>query len=301
MNKTLDEIPGEEKLKDILEQVASDRSRGSREITAFLLEELLVWCLELAESPGSRAIEKICREIVSLRPEMAAVTNFGYLLWDRFSGQKMENVDKNFCSALRELRARLEKADENIINAAKKANLNDHDVMSFSRSSTVLKLMLNSTNIEKSVVLHSYPGGEGIDLAEDLTEEIDVTFAYDVEAGYFLPKVDALYMGADVLFEDGSVVNKTGSRLLARSSAETPVRVVTDVWKLADGEVLSEVPRFPSPEVLPEKLKRNHPIFESVPGHLIDTYITNMGVFESLDKLLESTKELQKAREKFCN
>ncbi|GEM_PF-1724452 len=300
MNEWKGEIPGAEELGNIFNRVTADRARGSRELTAFLLEELLVWCLELAQPPERRTIEKICREIVELRPEMAALTNFGYLLWSRFRDKKSK-TGESFCGALRELRARLEKADENIINAATEAKLNDQDVMTFSRSSTVLKLISSSPTIEKSVVLHSYPGGEGIDLAEDLSQEIDVTFAYDVEAGYFLPRVDALYLGADMLFEDGSVVNKTGSRLLARSAHKTPVRVITDLWKLADGELLSEVPRYPSPDELPQKIKRNHPIFESVPADLIDTYVTDMGVFESVDNLLGSTEELQRARKEFCS
>ncbi len=292
-------LPDADTVIELFNIITADRSLGSRELVTTLLEELLVWGLEIDFLP-EEGVESICGKITKLRPEMAIVSNTGYLLWSQYrNGSKNDNL-ANFKDGLRKLRADHETADENIIENHAKSALKDKDVMTFSRSSTVLKLLLNAQTTEKSVVLHSYPGEEGIDLVEDLDEAIEVTFAFDVEAGYFLPRVDALYLGVDAIFKDGSIVNKTGSRLLARSARDvTPVRVVTDVWKLAREEAITNVPRYPSPKSLPEKLQREHPLFETIPAELIDTYITNRGIFNSVEKLQTNLVDLQKAHRKF--
>lgn len=287
--------PQTEKLEELFHKIHKARSSGSRELTAFLLEETLLWCLEI-EQINSTQVEEICRQLTELRPEMAAIINTGYLLWNRFeklTAKKQPLVA--FREALRELRTEGENADQQLIKHARKANLNDRDVMTFSRSSTVLMLMNELESIKKSVVLHSYPGGEGIDTAEDLIENIEVTFAYDMEAGYFLPRVDALYMGVDTLLHDCSIVNKLGSRLLARSAEDTPVRVITDIYKFAPVEKVANNPRYPSPEDLDDSLQRQHPIFETIPARLIDTYVTNRGSFSDKSELLENISDLKEA------
>lgn len=298
MNKKLKNLPQAERVQELLTKITSDRSRGSRELGAKLIEELLGWGLEI-ERLTETELKTLCRVIAELRPEMAVVVNTGYLLWDKFQRRKSDDPHKALTVGLRELRTAQEEAGNKIIEHSNASELNDRDVMTFSRSSTVLKLLLNEPAVQKAVVLHSSPGEEGIDLAEDLAKNVEVTFAYDVEAGYFLPRVDALYLGVDTIFEDGSIVNKTGSRLLARSSTETtPVRAVTDIWKLSPEEAITEVPRYPSPNSLPEELQREHPLFETVPAELIDSYITNRGIFNSTEQLRDNLADLREAHKK---
>jgi translation initiation factor 2B subunit (eIF-2B alpha/beta/delta family) len=290
--------PQSSQLRDIFKEIKDDRNRGSRQLTTMLLEELLIWTLE-NDSIESEHIKSICKIVATLRPEMAGVSNTGYLLWSYYENEPDDSDPaKRFAGALRKLRAEKEQSCINLIEETKKANLPDHDVMVFSRSSTVLMLLKELEGIKKAVVLHSFPGEEGIDMAEDLRGGLDVTFAYDVEAGYFLPRVDALYIGVDALLPDGSVVNKIGSRLLARSADSTPVRAITDVWKLSPIDGVTDVPRYPSPAELATELQREHPIFETVPAKLIDTYITNRGVFHSTEDILENISDLAKAHKK---
>ncbi len=297
MNKQEQIHPQADKLEELFREIKEDRSRGSRELSALLLEEMLLWSLEI-EQVSKNQIKEICRQLTRLRPEMAAIANNGYLLWDRFwENQDNKSALQSFREALRNLRSEEEKTDQQLVKYAQNKNLNDADVMTFSRSSTVLMLINELESIKKTVVLHSYPGEEGIDTAEDLTENTDVTFAYDMEAGYFLPRVDALYLGVDTLLHDGSIVNKLGSRLLARSAVDTPVRVVTDVYKFAPVDKVATEPRYPSPNDLTDSLKRQHPIFETIPARLIDTYLTNRGCFSSPRELLKSISDLKEAHE----
>ncbi|MGM0381734.1 MAG: hypothetical protein ACQEP7_07070 [bacterium] len=298
MNKINLSHPQADELTVLFQNIREDRSRGSRELTALLLEETLLWSLEIKQI-DKRQVEEICRRLTKLRPEMAAIINTGYLLWDRFNESLDEQDTLNaFRRALRTLRSTGENLDQELIKHTRRANLKDRDIMTFSRSSTVIKLMSELENIEKAVVLHSYPGEEGIDSAEDLSENIEVTFAYDMEAGYFLPRVDALYLGADALLHDGSIVNKLGSRLLARSAVDTPVRVVSDIYKYTPVDKIANNPRYPSPEDLAADLKRDHPIFETVPARLIDSYLTNRGCFTNKTELLENISDLRKAHKK---
>ncbi len=296
----LADLPQAERLDELFQELQGDHSRGSRELSALLLEELLLWSLEI-DQITSEQIKDLCLKLTDLRPEMAAIANCGYLLWDRFQ----EKYDTGsplpvFREVLRNLRTEEEETDLQLVEHARKANLDDADVMTFSRSSTVLMLVNELESIKKTVVLHSYPGEEGIDTAEDLTENTDVTFAYDMEAGYFLPRVDALYLGVDTLLHDGSIVNKLGSRLLARSAVDTPVRVVTDIYKYTPVDKISINPRYPSPGELAESLQRNHPIFESIPARLIDTYLTNKGCFSNPQSLSETISGLKRAHERLA-
>ena len=296
----LADLPQAERLDELFQELQADHSRGSRELSALLLEELLLWSLEI-DQITSEQIKNLCLKLTDLRPEMAAIANCGYLLWDRFQ----EKYDTGstlpvFREVLRNLRTEEEETDLQLVEHARKASLDDADVMTFSRSSTVLMLVNELESIKKTVVLHSYPGEEGIDTAEDLTENTDVTFAYDMEAGYFLPRVDALYLGVDTLLHDGSIVNKLGSRLLARSAVDTPVRVVTDIYKYTPVDKISINPRYPSPGELAESLQRNHPIFESIPARLIDTYLTNKGCFSNPQSLSRTISGLKRAHERLA-
>lgn len=295
MNNSSDQLnlPMGSDLESVFKEIEVDRSRGSRQLTAYLLEELLIWALE-EEQLNSDEARSICSRITDLRPEMAAVCSIGYLLWSRIEAER-DNVIEDFRGAIRGLRTEQEEADQKICEAHRGAEFGDEDVMTFSRSSTVLGLMQGSDSVKRSVVLHSFPGEEGIDMANDLREEMDVTMAYDVEAGYFLPKVDALYVGVDCIFHDGSIVNKTGTRLVAAASGQTPVRCVTDIWKLTSVDAVTDVPRFPSPEGTPDALEREHPIFETVQPELIDTYITNRGVFHTGDALVDELSDIREA------
>lgn len=288
------DLPIGSDLDSVFREIKSDRSRGSRELTSHLLEELLIWALE-EDQLDKGTVRSICSEITELRPEMAAVCSIGYLLWNKVKGA--EETTEQLRDALRDLRKEQEQADQQILDHYQEAMLGDADVMTFSRSSTVLSLLRRSDTVDKSVVLQSFPGEEGIDMADDLSDKLDVTIAYDVEAGYFLPKVDALYIGVDCIFHDGSIVNKTGTRLLAAASGQTPVRCVTDIWKLARVEAVTDVPRFPSPDGTPDDLQREHPIFETIQPELINTYITNRGVFHSGETLVEELSDIRQAQQ----
>ncbi|MFP4687655.1 MAG: hypothetical protein ACLFN5_06055 [bacterium] len=289
--------PNSAYLRKLFKKIRKNRSLGSHDLTTMLLEELLIWSLE-NNQVTDKHVRSICEIIVTLRPEMAAVYNTGYLLWSYFRDEfQQKPASEAFPTALRKLRGEKEKSARRLIAQAREANFTDYDVLTFSRSSTVLELLKNSPTIKKAVVLHSFPGEEGIDMAEDLKDNLEITFAYDVEAGYFLPKVDALYLGVDSLLSNGDIVNKTGSRLLASAAGETAVRAVLDVWKYSPVEALTDIPRYPSPADTPATLQRQHPMFETVPAGLIDSYITGRGIYSSGSKLFASLNDLQEAYE----
>lgn len=289
------DLPMGNDLDSVLAEIKEDRSRGSRELTAYLLEELLIWALEQNQIERSD-LKTLCKSITTLRPEMAAICSVGYILWARLQENEETSEVKAFQQALRELRTEREESDQKLFEHHRKADFSEVNVMTFSRSSTVLSLLQQHPDIESAVVLHSFPGEEGLDMAEDLGRTLEVTFAYDVEAGYFLPKVDALYVGVDCLFHDGSIVNKTGTRLLAAASGQTPVRCVTDIWKLTRVDAVTDAPRFPSPDGTPADQQREHPIFETIQPELIDTYVTNRGVFYTEKNLMEQLDDIREAQ-----
>jgi translation initiation factor 2B subunit (eIF-2B alpha/beta/delta family) len=88
-------------------------------------------------------------------------------------------------------------------------------VFTLSNSGTILEILkLLSSKRKKTQVFitESRPKKEGRILVRNLLEKnIAVQFGADVQMPYFIEQCDAVFLGADKLLPDGSIVNKTGS------------------------------------------------------------------------------------------
>lgn len=282
----------------LFESVREDRESGSGE----LLERLLGGLLEvLRETPSvdPQKIAALPERVAQLRPGMAVFTNAAARMHDALEESDPEGRSGALRAALASLRENLSESSRKIAESLRKLEPRDERVMTFSRSGTVLGVLEELTSLERLVVLHSYPGAEGTTVARRLQEHVKVTFLYDAEAGGAFEDVDALYLGADALGTDGTLINKTGSRLLARAARNVPVRVLADGLKLCPGRPEAAGPTVPSPENLPSSLSRKHPLFESVPPCWLDTYATNRGLVCSPEDLTVLFEDLLRARRRF--
>jgi translation initiation factor 2B subunit (eIF-2B alpha/beta/delta family) len=110
------------------------------------------------------------------------------------------------------------------------------DVLTLSRSSSVREALLHrgATPGRRVVVLESRPMNEGRALAAELAEAgVPVLYAVDAAATELARRSSTVLLGADSI-GDAGVVNKLGSRGLARAAADAgvPVLVVADETKL---------------------------------------------------------------------
>lgn len=117
---------------------------------------------------------------------------------------------------------------------------------------------------------------------------IEVVHTVDSAAETSLAESDIMAIGADAVTADGTLYNKIGSLMMARSAQthDVPVYVFTDSWKFAaqtlHGGTVEIEQRDPE-EVWPDPpagVDVRNPAFDAVPAELIDGIVTELGILE---------------------
>ena len=130
------------------------------------------------------------------------------------------------------------------------------------------------------VATEARPGREGAPQARFLAQEgLDVTVITDAAAGMFIARCDALLLGADTVYGDGSIVNKTGSYLLALAATaqERPVYVLAEPFKFSSADPADFVAEEQNPDEVQSpsvNVTVRNPTFERVPAELITRIIS---------------------------
>ena len=134
------------------------------------------------------------------------------------------------------------------------------NVITLSRSGTVLavlKFWHQKNKKIKVVVCESRPKFEGRLTVKELSEVgIKVELITDAMMGLYVPKIDAAIIGADLVLNNGNVVNKVGSKALAILCKEykKPFYVVTSKSKLSKKKILKAKKEKPQ-EIWDKKVK----------------------------------------------
>ena len=124
---------------------------------------------------------------------------------------------------------------------------------------------------------------EGQRLARYLAEHgVATTLVTDAAMGWALGQVDLCLVGADGVLQDGSLINKTGSRLLALAAArqKVPFYSICETFKYHVGAVPYEAEEKAAEQIceaIPGVTISNL-YFETVPSELLQGYITELGV-----------------------
>ncbi len=118
---------------------------------------------------------------------------------------------------------------------------------------------------------------------------INTTLVTDASITHYLKQMDYFFSGSDVVFFDGSIMNKLGTYAISLVAREfkTPHIVLTSTHCVETNDLLSFVQEIEErninevwkKETRPEKLKIKNPAFDIVPNELIDKFITEEGVF----------------------
>jgi translation initiation factor eIF-2B subunit delta len=156
-------------------------------------------------------------------------------------------------------------------------------VITLSRSGTVsnlLKQWHKKNNNLKVVVCESRPKNEGRLTAKELAKAgIKVELITDAMMGIYVPKVDAVIIGADSVLKSGNVVNKVGSHALALLCKENkkPFYVVAAKSKFSNKSSFNFAKENPV-EIWNKRLKNvsvRNIYFEEVPKKLITKIFTD--------------------------
>jgi len=267
-------------VRPTVETVASDTEHGSAFLSYRALECLRDEAALRAEGrvDGDDAVGEVALALRDARPAMAVVANRVNRVMDRAGDPEgPEAVER----AASETLAGAFDADERA--AAWPASLDvPESVLTLSRSGTV-RAALESADPPRVFVAESRPAREGVGVAESLAEGREVTLHTDAAIGHVLATeaVDAVVVGADAVLADGSVVNKTGTRLAALAAAREGVAVY--VVCAADKVTPREEPYLESGasgtvydgdaaiDVL-------NPTFDVTPADLVSGVLTDRGV-----------------------
>jgi translation initiation factor eIF-2B subunit delta len=171
---------------------------------------------------------------------------------------------------------------ENIFNKLYKSIPNSKNIITLSRSGTVLNILKLWQRINKNlivVVCESRPMLEGRLLANDLLKfDLRVEIITDSVMSLFVSKVDAAIIGADSVLKNGNVINKTGSKALALLCKESkrPFYVVTTQSKFSNKKTFK--PKKENPDEIWIKKNKNLKVsnfyFEEIGNKLITKIIT---------------------------
>ena len=251
--------------------VAGDDEHGSAYLSLRALDVLRD---EAALADDYDAVAAVARDLRDAKPGMAVVSNR--------VNRAMHEAERTPGSVEASARAVADEAVDADERAAARAAAElggARSVFTLSRSGTVLAA-LRTAEPARVVVAESRPGGEGVGVAETLAaERFDVTLTGDANVPAAVAGCDAVLAGADAVFPDGTVVNKVGTRAAALAARDAELSVL--VACAADKVAHETLPVGDSdPAALYDgdaDLGVANPVFEAVPGRLVDAVVTEDG------------------------
>lgn len=277
-----------------IEELRRDNRSGSMEIEVRALGLLLDAIGDSVPSDVTdyrRWLLRISREVVAAQPSMAVLFRLlNDMLWACHDALPAERIRLGALTFLQEHQARNQVALGALVDAAAEHLASYRTIMTYSRSSTVLRALtaMAERNLHVRVLCsEGRPMYEGQTLASELGwAGLEVTLGIDMALFGWLPEADALVLGADSVSISG-VVNKIGSAELARAAAELDIpRIVlcTSSKFLPNDYLLDQRMPFGDPgEIMPvssENLTIQNVYFDITPLDLIATVITEDGPLE---------------------
>jgi translation initiation factor 2B subunit (eIF-2B alpha/beta/delta family) len=274
-------------LAETVEELRSDRTHGGSWMARRAVEALLEVTARPAPSTAE-LVERLLgagRELATARPAMGAITHaVGRLVASAQSAShlapdELQRLVSEEASALIASRDRAAAS----IAVHLGPSLRDALVLTHSSSATVREGVLH-TRPAHLFCTASAPFEEGRRLAEELrTEGLDVEVVEDDDVGRALETASLVLVGADTVYEDGSIKNKIGTRRLAEAAREVGVRTIVAC------ELLKLAP-VPAPTVEDEPELR-----DTTAPELLDEIVTEEGpvVPEDVRSLIERTPFLR--------
>ena len=260
------------KVSFILNELAANRRHGAHELSVRALRSIGILMKTLRAQPPAYQRHQLRVFATKLRSAQPAMGSF--LEWSRELEQlSREEIDPRISSSLRKWERvwtqRLRMETGAAVRHAVEEFPPGARVLTLSRSDTVFRT-LTGLGLARApaqvVVLRSEPGGEGAVLANDLVHAgLSVSLIEDHQGASRVADADLLLVGADAIFEDGSLIHKVGTRHLAEAAREygVPTMSVTGLSKWVSGN---------PPHAKPP------PLFDRTPAREVRGYWTDGGL-----------------------
>jgi translation initiation factor 2B subunit (eIF-2B alpha/beta/delta family) len=222
-----------------VEELRRDRTHGGSWMARRAVEALVEEA-DQAASSGEELVEHLLeagRELAASRPGVGAVAGA--------VGRLLASARRQSHLPVEQLRQLVREEAEALLDGRRRAGasiaihlkdrLADAVVLTHSASATVREALLY-TPPERVICTVSSPQEEGRPFAQELREAgIEVELVPDEQAPAKLEWASLLLLGADTVFRDGTLSNKTGTHALAEAAADAgvPTIVACEVMKLA--------------------------------------------------------------------
>jgi len=264
-------------LAERVEELRANRTNGGSWLARRAVEALLAVVEEPAASTDE-LLERLLaagRGLATARPSQGAIAAAaGRLVASAHAASHLapEELQRLLAEEANALIAGRDRAAATIaVHLA--PQLEDATVLTHSASATVREAVLHGSPARVLCTV-SAPFEEGRRLAEELRDEgLDAELIDDDRIAGAVAGASLVLLGADTVYEDGSVKNKIGTRPLAEAAASAAVRVVVacELLKLAPSQP-------PATEDEPE-------LRDLTPPELIDAIATEEGLCDPEDVL----------------
>ena len=242
-----------------------------------------------------RNLSKLARLIQEAQPSMTAIKNISQMILKK-TGTELANLELQthrdcMLDFLAYLKTELVTARNRIAKNALKVIPDNATIITLSDSSTVQEIAKQAhrrNRIAKVIIPESRPLSEGIRTAEELLKiGVPVMVIIDAAMGFFCREADLAIVGADTIQNDGSVVHKVGTYLLALACNEyqIPFYVAGDSLKISkttDYDNPIRIEEKSSSEIIKEtellKAEVKNIYFDITPARLIRGIITEKGI-----------------------
>jgi len=280
------------RLQQAIQKISNNRTSGATELARQALE----WGGELALSVPAANSDDLLRRLgdyatkaAAVRPSMAPLHNLMQRWRSSLNTIEMQDLAaarQEAAAAATAIIRESQMAAERMFRRAAGAvggSEGGKTIITHSYSSTVLQILrlLAGWDIEV-IVSEARPLNEGVTLATRLADlKIKTNLITDAQIGLFAARADLALVGADALLEDGSVVNKAGTLLLALAcrEKEVPFYVCAETFKqwCADMGTL-ELEEMAIAELgydLPSPVTARNIYFDITPSHLVTAWFND--------------------------
>ncbi|HEV8249043.1 MAG TPA: hypothetical protein VGQ15_03640 [Gaiellaceae bacterium] len=262
-------------LDERAEELRSDRMHGGSWLARRAVEALIAVIEQPADST-QQFLERLLdasRRLADARPSMGAITHaVGRLVASAHTASHLppDELRRLVAEEANALIAGRDRAAASIaVHLA--TQLADATVLTHSSSATVREAVVHGAPARVLCTV-SAPVEEGLNFAADLKEEgvpAEIVEERDLAEGVAVASM--VLVGADTVYEDGSLKNKIGTRPLAEKAGAAGVRVVVAC------EVLKLAPIAPPDEEDEPDLR------DVTPPSLIDELVTEEGFWKPED------------------
>ncbi len=280
-------------VKDISDKIETMEIRGAAKIARSGAEALksVVECYEgSSKEELEKELKRSSEMILSTRPTAVSLQNALEFVLD-FEADDLDALKSGVEKRAEEFKRISINAKEKIAEYGGKRIEDGENILTHCNSSLALaaiKYAWNEGKEIKVICTESRPKRQGCISVKELNEnDIPVSFIVDSAVRYHMKDIDKVYVGADTITSNGSLINKIGTSQIAlcADEARVPFTVCAETYKFSKntrmGNLVKIEERSPSEIINTEcfsDIDIKNPVFDATPRKYIDAIITEKGV-----------------------